>query len=43
MEFFGNTGLEIEHLSNPMIITAQDSSFMEDQKRVLVNHGLFVV
>jgi len=26
-----------------MIITAPDSSFMEDQKCVLVNHGLFVV
>jgi len=41
MEFFGNTGLEMEQLSNPMIIT--DSSFVEDQKCVLVNHRLFVV
>lgn len=39
MEFFGNTGLGMEQLSNPMIITAPDSSFMEDQKYVLVNHG----
>jgi hypothetical protein len=39
--FFGNTGLEKEQLSNPMIVT--DSSFVEDQKCVLVNHGLFVV
>jgi hypothetical protein len=30
-------------ISNPMIITAPDSSFVEDQKCVLVNHGLFVV
>jgi len=39
--FFGNTGLEKEQLSNPMIVT--DSSFVEDQKCVLVNHGLLVV
>lgn len=41
MEFFGNTSLEMEQLSNPMIIT--DSSFVKDQKCVLVNHGLFAV
>jgi hypothetical protein len=43
MEFFGNTSLEMEQLSNPMIVTAPDSSLVEDQKCVLVNHGLFVV
>jgi len=40
MEFFGNTSLEMEQLSKPMIT---NSSFVEDQKCVLVNHGLFVV
>jgi hypothetical protein len=42
-EFFGNTSLEMEQLSNPMIITAPDSSFVEYQKCVLVTQGLFVV